>query len=52
MVSMTSAQLLFRNPGNNGAPDHREQVSGRGAAEDNLLCQGVASGPDSAGQDC
>lgn len=52
MVSMTFAQFLFGNPGKGGAPDHREQVSGRGAAEDNLLCQGIASGPDSAGEDC
>lgn len=52
MVSMTFVQFLFGNPGNSGAPDHREQVSERGAAEDNLLCQEIASGPDSAGKDC
>lgn len=52
MVSMTFAQLVFENPGNSGAPDYREQVSGSGVAEDNLLCQGIASGPDWAGKDC
>lgn len=51
MVSMPFAQFLFGHAGNSDAPDHREQVSGRGAAEDNLLCQGIASGPDSAGRE-
>lgn len=50
MVSMR--QFLFRNAGNSGGPDHREHVGGRGAAEDNLLCQGIVSGPDLAGRDC
>lgn len=52
MDSVTFARFLFGNPGNIGAPDHREHVSGRGAAEDNLLCQGIVSGPDSAGREC
>lgn len=52
MVSMTFAQFLFGNPDTSGVPDHREQVSGSGVAEDNLLCQGIASGPGSAGEDC